>query len=224
MTRTMRTDRGLDRLVNFSDATVAIAITLLLLPLVDIADEIRRESLGDLLADHVGTLIAFFVSFVVISRLWLSHHRLFEATRSYSNLLLRVNFAWLASIAFLPFSSNLIAQTTEDRGVNALYIGTMAVASLSMTAMQWTVWRDPELVRDGGRSMLHPIDGSVTFVALLLALLGAIVLPAGGPFWLFLLVPAGWVSTWAERRAGARGTPDREEPADAHDLGTADST
>jgi hypothetical protein len=79
MTRTMRTDRGLDRLVNFSDATVAIAITLLLLPLVDIADEIRRESLGDLLADHVGTLIAFFVSFVVISRLWLSHHRLFAA-------------------------------------------------------------------------------------------------------------------------------------------------
>ena len=109
MTPTLRTDRGLDRLVNFSDATVAIAITLLLLPLVDVADEIQHESLGDLLADHVGTVVAFFVSFIVISRLWLSHHRLFEATRSYSTLVLRVNFVWLASIAFLPFASNLIA-------------------------------------------------------------------------------------------------------------------
>jgi hypothetical protein len=34
MSRMMRTQRGLDRLVNFSDATLAITITLLLLPLV----------------------------------------------------------------------------------------------------------------------------------------------------------------------------------------------
>ena len=42
MTR-FRTERGLDRLVNFSDATVAIAITVLLLPLVDIALEIEQD-------------------------------------------------------------------------------------------------------------------------------------------------------------------------------------
>ncbi|MGG7508832.1 hypothetical protein [Plantibacter sp. YIM 135249] len=34
MSRMLRTGRGPDRLVNFSDATLAIAITLLLLPLV----------------------------------------------------------------------------------------------------------------------------------------------------------------------------------------------
>ncbi|MFJ3384820.1 MULTISPECIES: TMEM175 family protein [unclassified Curtobacterium] len=200
MARMLRTDRGLDRLVNFSDATVAIAITLLLLPLVDVADDIEHESLGTLLGENVGTIIAFFVSFVVISRLWLSHHRLFEATQSYSSAVLRVNFVWLASIAFLPFSSNLIAQTTHDRGVNALYIGTIAMASLSMTVMQWTVWRDPTLIREDGRAMLHPVDGTVTFFALVVALLGAVIVPAGGPFWLFVLVPAGWLSTWLERR------------------------
>jgi uncharacterized membrane protein len=32
----VRTERGFDRIVNFSDATVAIAMTLLVLPLVDL--------------------------------------------------------------------------------------------------------------------------------------------------------------------------------------------
>lgn len=204
MARMLRTERGLDRLVNFSDATVAIAITLLLLPLVDIADGIEHQTLGELLSDNIGTVVAFFVSFVVISRLWLSHHRLFEATSSYSPAVLRVNFVWLASIAFLPFSSNLIAQADDDPGVNAFYIGTIAVTSLSMAGMQWLVWRDPELVREGGRDLLHPIDGVVTFVALLVAMVFSILIPAPGPWWLFLLVPAGWVSTWLERRYSAR--------------------
>ncbi|MGU3410662.1 TMEM175 family protein [Microbacterium sp. M1A1_1b] len=219
MARTLRTDRGLDRLVNFSDATVAIAITLLLLPLVDVAVDIDRMSLGDLLNENVGRLIAFFVSFIVISRLWMSHHGLFEATRTYSTRVLQLNFVWLASIAFLPFSSNLIAQTAHDRGVNALYIGTIAMASLSMTAMQWTIWRDPDLVRSDGRPMLHPVDGTVTFIALVVALVGAVIVPSAGPFWLFLLIPAGWVSSALERRFhaadGWRATPPEADPDDA---------
>ena len=64
MTR-LRTERGLDRLVNFSDATVAIAITVLLLPLVDIALEIEKLSLGDLFARNLGTIIAFAITFAV---------------------------------------------------------------------------------------------------------------------------------------------------------------
>ena len=35
----MATERGFDRLVNFSDAVVAIAATLLVLPLVDLGSE-----------------------------------------------------------------------------------------------------------------------------------------------------------------------------------------
>ena len=80
MTR-FRTERGLDRLVNFSDATVAIAITVLLLPLVDIALEIEKESLGELLWSNIGTIIAFAITFAVIARLWSVHHRIFEAAR-----------------------------------------------------------------------------------------------------------------------------------------------
>jgi uncharacterized membrane protein len=46
----MRTERGLDRLVTFLDAVVAIAITLLVLPLVELLGEGHDEDLGRLLA------------------------------------------------------------------------------------------------------------------------------------------------------------------------------
>ncbi len=56
----MRTDRGLDRLITFLDAVVAIAITLLVLPLVDVLpDEGATLGLDTLLADEAGRFGAF---------------------------------------------------------------------------------------------------------------------------------------------------------------------
>ena len=80
----LRTPRGLDRLVKFSDATVAIAITLLILPLVDFAGDIAHESLGKVLTTHSGAIISFAVTFAVIGRFWFAHHRIFERVGNYT--------------------------------------------------------------------------------------------------------------------------------------------
>ena len=58
--------RSFDRLINFTDAVVAIAITLQLLPLVDIKIE-KGESALALFADNSSRIIAFCFSFVVLS-------------------------------------------------------------------------------------------------------------------------------------------------------------
>ncbi|MEK8227283.1 TMEM175 family protein [Oerskovia sp. M15] len=81
---TSRTPRGLDRLVNFTDAAVAIAITLLVLPLVDLVADGEAHSVRALVQGESGTFLAFAISFVVIARFWTAHHRVFEHLRDYS--------------------------------------------------------------------------------------------------------------------------------------------
>lgn len=205
MTNTFRTQRGLDRIVNFSDATVAIAITLILLPLVDVASHTGPGQLGELFRTHRETLIAFFVSFVVIARMWTMHHRLFETVRSYSGALVRVNFLWLAGIAFLPFASNLLEVAGGSSVANALYVGVVAVCSLALAVMEAVVLRNPDLHSADAVRVLNPVNSWLTFVTLLLCSILTLIVPGSGVWWLLLLIPAGWISDLAARR---RATPE----------------
>ena len=83
----MRTERGLHRLMNFSDAVVAIAITLLILPLVDSASNIGKGSVGPFLQHHDTQLLAFGLSFAVIWNFWWSQHQMHERVVGYNRLL-----------------------------------------------------------------------------------------------------------------------------------------
>jgi uncharacterized membrane protein len=70
------TDRAAaDRLAFFSDAVVAIAITVLALGLPIPTGATNAELLQSA-GQHIDDYIAFAVSFVVISAHWRGHHRL----------------------------------------------------------------------------------------------------------------------------------------------------
>lgn len=178
------TARGLDRLVNFTDAAVAIAITFLVLPLVDVTAELDTHPLGELLEANWGTLLAFLISFAVIGRLWMVHIAVFEWVTDYRPALVWLNFLWLLSIVAIPFAANLLAYADRDRGVYALYIGVMVVASASTLAMDVLLLRDPELLRaDAPR----PTPSFVTVFILIAALVLAVTVPAVNMGWLLLL-------------------------------------
>ncbi len=141
----MQREAGFRRLVSFSDAVVAIAITLLILPLVDSASSIGNAALSTFFSDNQTKLLAFALSFAVIGSFWWGQHQVFERVRAYNPVLVWGMFLWLLSIVFLPFPTELIGTVTDGTvAVHAIYIGTMLVAALGALVQQWAIVRWPE--------------------------------------------------------------------------------
>ena len=184
----MRTQRGFDRLVNFSDATVAIAITLLILPLVDAGPEVARHGIVPYFNENFWQLLAFVISFAVIARLWMVHHQVFGWTDSYTSGLMWLNMLWLASIVFIPFTANVLSNSNGERAeVDALYIGNLLAISLAMQAIGAVLVRSPHLVREDARGAMDSTRGWSAIIIIAVCLVLAVLVPSVGMFWLFLM-------------------------------------
>jgi uncharacterized membrane protein len=180
----MTTSRGLDRLLAFGDATVAIAMTLLVLPLVDIAQSIDDRPVGDYLDEHRGDLLVFALSFLVIGVFWRGHLQMYEHVDVYNQPLVIANLVWLASIVFLPFPTELLGNTNNEPWTYGLYVGTMLLTSLSSLAQKWLIIR-----AEGAGEDARSVVSQVTLALLMLiALLIATLAPAIGLWSLLLLI------------------------------------
>ncbi len=194
------TSRGLDRLLAFGDATVAIAMTLLVLPLVDLAQEIDEHPVGDYLADHRGDLLVFALSFLVIGIFWRGHLQMYEHVDAYNQPLVNANLVWLASIVFLPFPTELLGTTDNEPWTYGLYVGTMLVTSLASLAQKWLIIRAE---KSGDAKSIIP---QVALASLMLgALLIATLVPSIGLWSLLLLVASGPVEALLGRVIRPRG-------------------
>lgn len=207
----MVTERGLDRVVFFTDAVAAIAITLLILPLVDAVPEAAQHGLSveEFLGENAAQLLGFGISFAVIARLWMAHHSVFQHARAHNALLLWLNFAWAFTIAILPLPTAVISQFSVDPAARGLYIGTMATSSVVLTLLVITITRTPGLADPDAPLREGAVLGSVVNSALFLAALVVGVLSSTIGLWalllLFLAGPIQWlVSRIAARRAGRR--------------------
>ncbi len=121
-----RDDWGLEfsRIVAFSDGVFAIAITLLALTIEVPNDLPAAESLGDVLWDRRGDLIAYGVSFAVLGRLWLTHHRFFSSLERFDGVLMALNILYLAWVALVPVTSDVLGDFGDETSV-ILYAGNL---------------------------------------------------------------------------------------------------
>jgi uncharacterized membrane protein len=128
---------GLDRIVFFSDAVIAIAITLLVLDLrvPEVAGELTRDP-GRALANLWPKVLGYVVSFWVIALYWVAHHRCYRYIRRYDRRLMYINFLFLMFIAFMPFPTGLLFSSAAQTLPVMLYAGTAAGMGLSL-ALLW---------------------------------------------------------------------------------------
>ena len=131
-----RAPSGLERIVFFSDAVIAIAITLLVL-------DIRLpEAAGGSVLDLARPLLnlwpkflGYFVSFWVIALYWVAHHRCFRYICKYDRRSIYLNFLFLMFIAFMPFPTGLLFSNPTQAASVMLYAGTAAGMGLSLAGL-----------------------------------------------------------------------------------------
>ncbi len=107
-----------ERLTFFSDAVVAIAITLLALEL-PLPEGATSAELLRSLGHHQSEYISFLISFVVIGGHWRAHHRLFTYVTTLGGGLARLTFGWLLMQVIMPFATKVIA---EDGGFEFRFV------------------------------------------------------------------------------------------------------
>jgi uncharacterized membrane protein len=186
----MGTEQGFRRLENFSDAVVAIAITLLILPLVDSAGTIGPGQLGPFVHHHGAQFLAFGLSFVVIGSFWWGQHQMLEHVIGYDRLLIAGMFLWILSIVFLPFPTELLsAATNGGQGVHALYVGTMLATSGGVLIQQLAVVRRPELTAEEHRGEAELAPAVILVVLMTVVLVLVVAVPSIG-LWALLLLAA----------------------------------
>jgi uncharacterized membrane protein len=202
----MRTRRGLDRLITFLDAVVAIAITLLVLPLVDlVAGEGRETDLSAVFFHHGRQFEAFFLSFAVIARLWWAHHRLGEQVGAYDGAFVLINLVWVLTVVFLAFVTQAVAAYPAGPLAVALYIGTMAASSACLLLLTVLLRRRPGLRLEDVETEDINLTAALSITTLLVL---ALVLGAAVPvvnYWaLLLLFLSGPIERLIRQRADHR--------------------
>jgi uncharacterized membrane protein len=198
-------ERDLERLLTFVDAVVAIAITLLVLPLAEVGAQVHDSSVAELLREHSVDIYGFLLSFTVIARLWVGQHRIVSSLIRQSTAVIWLLLAWSFTIVLLPFPTTLATGTSDDTVARAFYLGTMAVSSALLTCIAYEIGRHRNLRDTEHKPDLWQSIG--TTLAFMLALVSSVAFPATS-YWPLLLL--GFVDPVV--RLFRRVRPVREEP------------
>jgi uncharacterized membrane protein len=126
-----------ERLTFFSDAVVAIAISLLALEL-PLPEGATSAELFRSLGDHQSEYISFLISFVVIGGHWRAHHRLFHYVSTLDGGLIRLSFGWLLMQVIMPFATKVIA---EDGAFAFRFVFYALVQVVALTVFLLMTWR-----------------------------------------------------------------------------------
>jgi uncharacterized membrane protein len=130
---------GLERIIFFSDAVMAIAITLLAIDLKvpEIAASVAATELPRALSDLGPRFMSFLISFFVIGIYWMSHHRYFRFIQRYDGGLIALNLLFLLFIVLMPFIANLFGQYYYLPLGMSIYAAAVAATGLAMGALWW---------------------------------------------------------------------------------------
>jgi uncharacterized membrane protein len=159
------TERGLDidRMVYFSDAVFAIAMTVLVLSIR--VPDVPDSRLGNALRELMPSIWSYFLSFAVIGLFWLAHHRMFRYVERVDGLALGLNLALLALIAIFPFPTDVLGRYGDRALGTMIYAAAVTAVGLAFSTLWWHVSHTPGFLRRG-TSRKHVVQAQLRSVTI----------------------------------------------------------
>jgi len=139
-----RKDFQLERMVLFSDAVFAIAITLLIIEIkvphlhgLEITDRAFVHALIPLIPEFFGFIFSFFI----IGLYWFIHHTIFGFVVNYTKKLIWLNLLFLFSIVLMPFSTAVYSEYSSPKYIFLIYPYCIYVFNICLTGfLNYTLW------------------------------------------------------------------------------------
>lgn len=192
-----------DRILFFSDAVMAIAVTLLA---VDLRVPMRAIRTTDLLSKDIDSLLGFAVSFAVIGLFWLGHHGIFRYITAFDRPLIGLNLVFLGTVAFLPFPTDVLSRPSSDRGAVIFYAICAAAAGLAEGAVWLYATRpgsglaDPSVARVRLHTTLRIFRIPAVFAA---SIPVALVAPNAAEYtWILIFITGIAINRFVPQHAG----------------------
>ncbi len=161
-----------ERLLGFSDAVFAIAMTFLALDLGAIPDDVGEVgglTAAQFLHENIPDYIVYFSTFLMVAYLWWRHHLMFRYIKRNSTLLVWLNTLMLALVAMLPYPASVLSEAYHFAFAFLLLLVPLTLIGIFMW-LSWEVAVAQKLIIPGTpASTIRYIRGQVMASPIVLA-------------------------------------------------------
>jgi uncharacterized membrane protein len=175
------------RLEAFSDAVIAIVMTIMVLELVPP----HGASLEDLVP-IAPVFLAYVLSFTILAIYWNNHHHLLQAARTVSGRVLWANMLLLFWLSLVPFGTAWIGDTTFATIPMAVYGVVLLMAAFSYGFLVRALLAAPGQTETLGQALAEDRKGRISPFIYAAAIPISFVAPLVS-FGLYVAVAAMWI-------------------------------
>jgi uncharacterized membrane protein len=188
-------DLTTERLEAFSDAVIAVIITILALGL-----ELPKETTWRLIGDHVPSFLIYVLAFVNLAIWWNNHHHLLRATTRINGAVMWANMALLFFLSLIPVATQWLRDAFQPKP--AAFFGLVSLgAGIAYTVLVRTIVRANGTDSVVGRAVHGDVKGLLSAAlfgaGVVIAIIsGAIDNPSLGtwvPIALYVAVAVMWL-------------------------------
>ena len=198
---------GVERLLALSDGVVAIAFTLLVLPVIvpppaELADPTSASELATQLGKGADQLISYVISFYVIAQFWLVHHRVFRRMAGQREGLAWWNFVFLFTITVMPFTSDLLGKySANPLAVDIFAVNLLAATLATQLTLVYGRRKDLLITETSRETQAAQMRAAASVFVIVLSIGIAWVNTGAAKYcWLLLAIAPRVADRWTSRR------------------------